>query len=320
MSAAALVTPTTSQLSALNSIQTLITNSINWRVVSTGTTTSGKKYLEAAPVVGSAYKNMRVLFLEMSTNNNGKTFVDNSTTLVNKLCYMVCPDGGASYCTLTPSRLESASAPYFPVYVGTKYSPAADYWSTIDSPYTALWMYECNGAMWIANRNSATSHSLHAIGQVFNHPRVDWCDWDEVGNELGLMGMYSVRGLASTGMGGSTVLFSTSTSNRGLLFATRTSATATATWKNVGGGQTPGASWIVQSPAYEGTLGTALFMPVAAGGNTSVGGVVMRGFYLIASFQTRTTIKDSTGTTTLGFTFYPDDAASGYAAAWMSTP
>jgi len=318
MSAAGLVTPTTSQLSAVNTIQTLITNSSNWRVVSTGTTASGKKYVEAAPLIGSLYKDMRVLFLEMAINNNGKTFYDNSTTLVNKLCYMICPDGGASYCTFTPSRLEAASAPYAPVYVGSKY--ATDVWSSIDSPYTAIWMYECDGAMWLVNRNAATSHSLHAIGQVFNHPRTDWQDWNEAGTELGLMGVYSVRGLTATSLAGATTLFNSSTSNRGLVFFTRTSAAAAATIRNVNNGQTPDAAWIVQNASYNSTLGTALFMPVAAVGSNNIGAVVMRGFYLIGTFQTRTTIKDSTGATTLGYTFYPDDINAGYAAAWMATP
>jgi hypothetical protein len=313
-----LVTPTTDQLSAVNAIQAAITASANWRVVSTGTTASGRKYVEAAPLVTSAYKDMRVLFLQSVTSNNGKSLFANDTTFVNKLCYMICPDGGASYCTFTPSRLEAASAPFTPVYAGSKY--ATDHWASIDSPYTAFWMYECDGAMWLIHRLSASNHSLHGIGQVFNHPRTDWQDFNEQGTELGLMGIYTVRGVTATLFSTATVMFSTSAGNRGLVFFTRTSSTANATVRNAGNGITPSTAWAISSPAYEATLGTSLFMPLACGGSTSIGGVVFRGFYVCASFQTRTTIRNAAGTSNIGFSFYPDDAASGYAGCWMNTP
>jgi hypothetical protein len=316
-----LVTPTTDQLSAVNAIQAAITASANWRVVSTGTTASGKKYVEAAPLVTSAYKDMRVLFLQSATSNNGKSFYGADSTLVNKLCYMICPDGGASYCTFTPSRLEAGSAPYAPVYAGTKYAPGStDAWASIDSPYTAFWLYECDGAMWLIHRLSASNHSLHGIGQVFNHPRTDWQDFNEQGTEIGLMGIYSTRGATTALFSSTTGLFSTSFGNRALVFFTRTNSTATATVRNAGNGVTPAVAWSVTNAAYEAALGTASFMPIACGGNTSIGGVVLRGFYVCASFQTRTTIKNATGTSNIGFSFYPDDSASGYAGCWMNTP
>jgi hypothetical protein len=89
MTAAQLVTPTSSQLATVNAIQASVTASANWSVNATGTSTAGYKWVEIKPSnTSSLYKDYRVLIVERvntSTNKGaiavtGDGFAWNSTT------------------------------------------------------------------------------------------------------------------------------------------------------------------------------------------------------------------------------------------------
>jgi hypothetical protein len=179
-------------------------------------------------------------------------------------------------------------------------------------PSTAVWLYLADGAFWVLNRVSATSHTLLGLGHV--NIFLGTKDWNTGGTEVGVAGFRKMVGLTSTTM--SSLAFS---QGPGGCWYTSTNGTGARTFtQNGNGSQTPfyasnsGASLNI----YAGTNSSTMFMPVAAW--TGAGGVslisapyILRGVYLSANMKTRTTIT-SDGST-VGYTFYPDDAAQGVA-------
>jgi len=85
MGAAQLVTPTSSQLAAVNAIQAAVTASTYWTVNSTGTTTAGYKYVEARLTnTSSVYKDYRILFVERVNSATGKQYTINDYAYISK--------------------------------------------------------------------------------------------------------------------------------------------------------------------------------------------------------------------------------------------
>lgn len=331
MTAAQLVTPTTSQLAAVNAIQAAVTASVNWTVNSTGTTTTGYKYVEVKPSnVNSVYKDYRILFVERVNNATSKTYAGTApfNTTTNVLVYFA-PDGGSSWSTFTPANIETANPPY----VGTRYrwgtTSASTYvWASIPSTWTAIWLYECDGAMWIINRASSTSHFLCAIGSVFVPARSTLTDFNEAGTEVGLPGLWqNTSTFAAASITGPSTLGGTP--------PYMWYQTAPGTKSTVQGTVTPAARGAqmsfntASSQSYYSSAGGAVMLPIntylevstaANPGNTAY---AHRGVYLTAGLQTRTTIQTGSPASTIGYTFFPDDiavGASSFALAFMNTP
>lgn len=335
MTAAQLVTPTSSQLATVNAIQAAITASTHWTVNSTGTTTTGYKYVEAKPSnTASVYKDYRILFVERVNNttnkNYGGTSPFNSATQIP--IYFV-PDGGSSWCTFTPANIDSASPPY----VGTKYrfgtSTSTMYqWSGLGgSPaWTAIWLYECEGALWLVNRAGATSHAVVAIGNCFVPTRSTLVDYNEVGTEVGLPGVWqNTTGWTASSINGSIIM------NGGTPFiwyqtAPGTKSTVQGTLGPSVRGTTLSATAQALNSFYSAAGGAAMlpvnwYLEVSTSANAGNSAFVNRGQYFTSNMQTRTTIKNGSPLATIGYTFFPDDSLNGsttatFALAFMNTP
>jgi hypothetical protein len=311
MSAASLISPTTSQVAVVNAIQSLVGSSTNWAVNTTGTSTAGYKYIEIKPSnVNSLYKDYRILVVERVNTSTSKLLPTSDGGAWNGTSYVYftfAPDGGAPHVTFTPANIETSSE----VYVGTRYkSSTSTVWHTIPMPSTAVWLYLADGAFWFVNRVSATSHTLLGLGHV--NVFLGVTDWNTGGTEVGVAGFRKMSGMASTTM--ATLAFS---QGPGGCWYTSTAGTASRTFtQNGNGSQT--SFYASNSGAalniYAGINSSTMFMPVSAW--TGAGGVslisapyILRGVYLSANMKTRTTI--TSGGSTAGYTFYPDDAAQG---------
>lgn len=328
MGAAQLVTPTTSQLAMVNSIQAAITASTHWTVNSTGTTSTGYKYVEARPSnVNSIYKDYRVLFVERVNTATNKSYSTNNP--FNSTAYIpvyFCPDGGASYVTFTPANIDTANS----TYVGTRYrlgtSSASSYvWGSIaGTTWTATWLYECEGAMWLVSRASATSYQMIAIGSCFVPSRSTLVDYNEQGTEVGLPCLWNTTAAmtSATIVGGG--LFN------GSMFWWY--QTAPNTKSAVGGTATvvpiraPTTSFNATSAqAYYSSAGGAVFpaslngyYEVSVSANAGNTAFVPRGVYLGANMQTRTTIQTGSPLATIGYTFLADDTAVATSAGTLT--
>lgn len=307
MSAAQLISPTTSQLAVVNAIQTAVAASTNWSVNATGTSTAGFKWLEIKPSnVNSLYKDYRILVVERVNTSTNKSFSANDGGAWNGTSYVYftfAPDGGAAHVTFTAANIETSSD----VYVGSRYkNGTSSVWHTIPMPCTALWLYLADGAFWIIDRSAATSHTILGLGHVL--VGTGYSDYNTAGTEVGVSGCYKKSGIASSTLTGqlatTPVTFFWSGSG--------TSARTLNVWTS---------AWILQSFLNPGAL---LIDPMAGANNAmtfppvmihcqssgSVGNLtILRGIYWKGNIKTRTTITSSGSTA--GFTFYPDDAASG---------
>lgn len=326
MTAAQLVTPTNSQLSAVNAIQAMITSSTYWTVNNTGTTTAGYKYVEARLTnTSSVYKGYRVLFVERVNTSTNKNYFGTSpfNTTTNVMVYFA-PDGGSSWCTFTPANIETANPPY----VGTRYLFAANSWQwySIPGSWTAFWMYECDGQMWISHRQSPTAYYIMSIGASFISARATHVDYNEANTEVGIPSVFTKTTgmIASTSM--TTALFS---ANGNLIFWWNSAGTTkTSSWSSppyASDAGTPGANNALA--LYNTTSNAAIFKPYTLYTNIGVpaatSNIVVRGVFQGTNMQTRTTVKDAAGVNTLGYSWYPDDAATASANAnvmFMNTP
>jgi len=307
MTAAQLVTPTTSSLSVINAIQTAVTACPDWTVNSTGTSTTGYKWLEVKPTnAASAYSEYRILFVERVNTATNKLPYNgvSAATIFNSASYCVaylCPDGGASWCTFTPANIETAN----PVWVGTKYTSSAGaggstMWAGIGLACTALWLYTGDGVMYLISRQSPTSHSIAAFGNT--HWAADTSRaYNGAGTEIGVPGMY-----LRNSIGSATMAASFSSTNHTFLHWYYNAATPLYYAKKEYSASL--ATTLFTTGAYEPTLGSASFYPFTVT-SLLLGPSTLRGVYTVPNMKTRTTIQ--TGGLTIGFTFYPDDAASG---------
>jgi len=315
MSAAQLITPTSSQLAVVNAIQSAVTSSTNWSVNATGTSTAGFKWVEIKPSnVNSLYKDYRILVVERVNTSTNKVFTSasgdgsawNSTANVY---FLLVPDGGAAHVTFTIANLETTSD----VYVGTRYKTSTNtVWATIPVPCTALWLYLCDGAFWIVDRASATSHFLLALGHVMTFTGLS--DFNTGGTEVGLAGIRKSTSLTSQTM------FNQLTTAQGItVWSGSGTGARTSTGGTAGGtGRVFPNDSSASSNYYLGRNSTMSFPPVSywTGDGTNNQTVVFRGLYLGLGQKTRTTIQ-SNGQT-VGYTFYPDDTASGTALATLA--
>jgi hypothetical protein len=308
MTAAQLVTPTTSQLATVNAIQAAVTASTNWTVNATGTSTAGFKWVEVRPSnTSSLYKDYRILVVERVNNGTNKSFPTGdggSVNSTNFVYFLFVPDGGAAHVTFTVANLETSSD----VYVGSRYkNGTSTVWHTVPMPCTAVWLYLCDGAFWLIDRVTGSSHTLLGLGHV-----VVWTgysDFNATGTEFGIPSFRKQSGITP----GSAMSWLQSSHSNGCWFGSGTSPRT-----YLQGYQTNVRDYPSDVNAtYNAFLSqnsTMTFYPVslfyyvtAVGPYQSV--CIWRGVFLGLGQKTRTTIQSNAAT--VGFTFYPDDAASG---------
>ena len=295
-SAAQIVTPTTSALSTINAIQSCVAASTSWTVASTGTISTGAKFLEIKPSnTSSVYAAYRIVFFEkvVSTTNKSTgasmsgTITWNSTSNIYVHFH---PDGGNG--TFTPQNAEGAVGSY--IYVGASntyryfVNPTyADVWGAIPLASTAIWTYLCEGAFWLVNRSAATSHQLIGLGAI------------------------AAQATSFTNTSGQAVMQAQSFWKTGIASAAFTPAimasntTYRSYWtpavsQNFSANNTPTTP--ISTPGtmtYEG-----IFLPISI-----ESGRVFRGIYNTNNYKTRTTLQDNG--VTVGFVFFPDDAQLG---------
>ena len=335
MTAAQLVTPTSSALSTVNAIQAAITASTHWMVNSTGTTTTGYKYVEVKPSnLTSIYKDYRILFVERVNNSTNKNFAGttpfNSATAVP---VYFAPDGGSSWSTFTPANIDTANPPY----VGSRYrwgtSTSGLYqWTGIYGAWTAIWLYECEGGLWLINRSGVTSHQIMAIGSVFVPSRASLTDFNEAGTEVGLPGVWTTTGLAAASITGSIIVPAASTTY--IWYQTAAGSpptkstlqgTGSATMRGLNNATSLNAGNKAYYTSEAGLIASPIqfYFEVSSTANAGNSAFVLRGVYLMTNMQTRTTIQTGSPATTIGYTFFPDDttlASTSFALAFMNTP
>lgn len=334
MTAAQLVTPTSSQLAAVNAIQAAVTSSLNWAVNTTGTTSAGAKYIEIKPSnVNSLYKDYRILIVEKVTYANNRTLLPGSNTAqgfgTNTNIYLYfAPDGGATGVTFTPANIETASS----VYVGTKYlaSSFPSYtWQCITGGWTALWLYECDGAIWFINRSAGTSHQIVGLGNIAVSARASHKDFNASGTEWGLAGQFNKAALASATLSN---MFSNAnffywydTNNSGTKSFTASAITLSGTAPVV---TTAAITNSANAGSYYEPVNAlaGIFIPInfytTASVFTTGAPAILRGMYWTTLLKTRTTIQTGSPATTIGYTWYPDDSLTPTALvlAFMNTP
>jgi hypothetical protein len=325
MTAAQLVTPTNSQLATVNAIQAAVTASANWSVNATGTSSIGAKWVEIRPSnVNSLYKDYRVLIVERvntSTNKGaiavtGDGFAWNSTT---NIYFRFVPDGGSAHVTFNAANIETAND----VYAGTRYNKTgntAGQWVGMQMPCTALWLYLCDGALWLVNRLSPTSHILLSIGHIMT--LTGFSDFNTAGTEMGLPAIRKSTSLTSGTMWNQianthawTAWYGSGTANRTIYEKLATDSIGTAAFLTQGSSS---GNVLEGFNIGTGVLRTMNFPPVAywSGTSSAPGTVVLRGVYLGLNQKTRTTIQSNS--VTAGYTFYPDDSASGVQLATLA--
>ena len=308
MTAAQLVTPTTSQLATVNAIQAAVTASTNWTVNATGTSTAGFKWLELKPSnVNSLYKDYRILVVERVNNGTNKSFPTNdggSVNSANFVYFTFAPDGGAAHVTFTAANIETSSD----VYVGSRYkNGTSTLWHTIPMPCTAVWLYLCDGAFWLIDRVTGSSHTLLGLGHIIVW--TGFTDYNTAGTEVGVPAFRKQAGITSQ----TSMTWLQSSHSNGAWYGSGTSARTLAQ----GYQQIIRAYPSDSNATYNAFLSqnsTMTFYPISIYYYvTAVGPVqsvcVWRGGYLGMGQKTRTTIQSNA--VTAGYTFYPDDAASG---------
>ena len=320
MSAVQLISNTTSGLSLMNAIQAMITASTYWRVVSTGLTASNYKYVEAAPLATSKYADYRVLFVEKGVGSGSKGNISSAAIVGVPFMYL-CPDGGTK--TLNVAAIET-TASSTPIYTGTSYYRDASGFFVACMPFaasfTAIWMYECDGAMYIVNRESASqSYAIYGIGQIHASARTDWKDFNSSGTEVGVAGMYFRMAYSSATTFDEAGMFTSGAgANGGAIYWTRATAGGAVTIR-YGAGTIGPSSATSATATNEATYGTYAFNPITVIPSTS-SATVYRGVFMAGPFTVRTTIKDSTGTNTLGYTYTVSDTTSQRCLCFMNMP
>jgi hypothetical protein len=326
MTAAQLVTPTSSALAAVNAIQAMIQSSTYWTVTTTGTTTAGYKYVEARLTsTSSIYKDYRVLFVERVNSATNKNFFGTNpfNTTTNVMVYFA-PDGGSSWCTFTPANIETANN----VYVGTRYRPGTTTWQwmNLPGPWTAFWMYECDGQMWIVNRTGATSYYMTSIGASYISSRASHVDYNEANTEVGLPGMYQRTAALSTTVVLNQNMYTVSANVLWWYNSTGTTKVPVLSSSAFNAGE--GSMTANQANAMYSTVSnSAIFKPIIMSTNTGVAAdtsnFLVRGVFWAGNMQTRTTVRDAAGVNTLGYSWYPDDiavATTNVDMMFMNTP
>jgi hypothetical protein len=292
-SAAQIVTPTTSALSTINAIQSCVAASSSWTVASTGTISTGAKFLEIKPSnTSSVYAGYRLVFFEKvvsATNKSAAASMSGTITWnsTSAIYYHFCPDGGSG--TFTPANCEGANNSY--IYVGSstsyKYNAGGgiynDVWGAITLPATAVWTYLCEGAFWLVNRSAATSHTLVGVGALM------------------------AGATAYTNPGGAAWMQPMSYFRSGITNTTFAPSNMFAT-------NTPLGLW---SPGY--TVNSSALTTLSTPAAATYGGVflpifpqngrVLRGIYNTNNYKTRTTLQDNGST--VGYVWFPDDAQLG---------
>ena len=200
-----LVSTTTSQLATLNSIQAAFAASTYWEVETSGLSSLSYKYIVVRPkaALGSIYADYRIFFCERVNFATNRTITDAATGFNTATAVMAyfCPDGGAK--TFTPANIETGD-----IWPGTNYKNGTiTQWQTVQVACTALWMYEADGVFWLVSRQSATSHSLLALGNVFTLAKNTYVDFGSTSTatEIGCAAFYTARTIASAALTASTL-------------------------------------------------------------------------------------------------------------------
>jgi hypothetical protein len=333
MTSAQLVTPTTSGLSAINSLQAAVTSSTTWSVTATGTTTAGYKYFECAPVGSNLYSEYRILFVERINTSTNKTAVDGQSPFNSSSFILMrfVPDGGRAGVTFTPANIETAND----AYVGTNYKDGTNQvWHAFPSPWTAFWLYTGDGVMWIIDRQAATTHNIAAFGHVYV-PSATCEERNGANSECGVPCFLTRRGMSSgTVTGTATSALISGTNGTGRAGFWRWTGVATRSLVYSSGSTRPGGTGPLETDNaerhYAATSGGAIFQPFAWASDASGGSYatffspyLMRGVFVSQNMKTRTTIQSGSPATTIGFTWFPDDSllsAVNRVLAFMNTP
>ena len=313
-----LVSTTTSQLATLNSIQAAFAASTYWEVETSGLSSLSYKYIVVRPkaALGSIYADFRIFFCERVNFATNRTVIDGTlafNTATSVMAYF-CPDGGAL--TFTPANIETGD-----IWPSTNYkNGTATIWHTVAVACTALWLYEGNGVMWLISRQAATSHAVLGLGNVVHMSNSARVDYNAASVEIGLPSFISIKALTSS-ISSSNNYFTT-TASRSQGWWTKTSGVAlrvfrtpytTLTWSG-----SASSGWTSSAVIYDATSGTAAFIPATMyGTNSDTSMVALRGVYYVGQMKTRTTIQ-SAGST-IGYTFFPDDALASYCLAFMNS-
>lgn len=331
MTAAQIVTPTSSALAMVNAMQAAVVSSVNWTVNATGTTAAGFKWVEVKPASAtSLYKDFRVLILEKATYSSGRGLTNGAWNSASYVYVHFCPDGGSSWTTFTPANIESAAS----VYVGSKYKSAADtpIWNTIPSSWSATWLYECDGALWFINRSTATSHAAFGFGHILGISKTGKTNYNEEGTEVGLPGFYIKAGITSTNAlpwwnflasPAYGVWYHNANGTKTLHikgeYATHSGTTYSAA-------QTDSAHAF---SIYDATNGEVIFTPITfySSDNNNISANtshhIFRGMSWITNVTTRSVLRTGTPSEVCGYTFHTDDFVSSgvkQALAFFNTP
>ena len=300
-SAAQLITPTTSALATINAIQAAVTASSSWTVASTGTVTAtGAKYLEIKPSnTSSIYADQRIVFYEkvVSSTNKSVSAVSTSAITWNSTSYIYFhfnPVGGSG--TFNPNNCEGAVGSY--IYSGgatngyrwQNWPTLYDVWGAIPLPATAIWTILGEGAFWMVLRTAATSHTLLGIGAIEGYiPNTGGVpnQTNASGTPWMLQSIYYKTGITSTTF--NIASFAAPTTLGAFTHQTGTGLFWKQTNNNI-------PTFITLPTTFS---QTNTFVPIP----------LMRGIYTTAGFKTRSVLQDSG--TTIGYTWYPDDAQSG---------
>lgn len=311
MTSAQLVTPTNSQLAALNAIQAMIASSTYWTVNATGTVAAtGYKWIEVKPTnQNSIYKDYRVVFYQRVNSSTNKDYYTSGSPF-NSTAYLpvlFCPDGGANYCTFTPDNAETGN----PVYVGTKYkavSTTFTLWDGIgNAAWTAFWMYECDGAMWIWGRTSAVSYVLHAFGNLCAAANPNMVDYNSAAVEVGLPCLFTREGITAgqlTSIG--------STANSFMFWRDIAGTKYNQRFQSANSFETGGAGALINNAPAVANYKSANWQSIFGSGaqtspETFTPLVTLRGVFWGSWYATRTTIQKNG--VTIGYSLYPDDSA-----------
>ena len=300
-SSAQLITPTTSALSLINAIQSAVTASSSWTVASTGTVTAtGAKYVEVRPSnTSSIYANQRIVFYEKvvsSTNKQGSAVSTGGITWNSSshIYFHFNPVGGSG--TFNPNNCEGAVGSY--IYSGgatngyrwQSWPTLYDVWGAIPLPATAIWTLLGEGAFWMVLRTAATSHTLLGIGAIQGYvPGGIGNQTNATGTPWMLQSVYYKTGISSATF--NVASFGAPTSIGAFTNQTGTGALWKQTNNNI-------PTYVTISATFS---QTNTFVPIP----------LMRGIYTTSGFKTRSVLQDSG--TTIGYTWYPDDALSGQA-------
>jgi hypothetical protein len=165
---------------------------------------------------------------------------------------------------------------------------------------------------WLVSRQSATSHSLLALGNIFTFAGPTYIDYGSTSTatEIGCAAFYTARTLPSAVLNASS-LWSNSLP-KSMAFWYKPTGIATRTFQLVSGGinnPAPAASTVTTVTLYDAVSATAVFVPMSVFTSAViVGAIGIRGVYWAGFFKTRTTIQVSGST--IGYTWYPDDTAN----------